>query len=205
MYDVHVDMNMCNASTSLQSHDSCMCPKASVLTQNMLMFIITVRSLRGPHHTYAATLHLCRILLALRIHKIYLYICVYIHFYIYVHLYPFLSIYIYICVLHTHLATRVKVAAYVAVCCSVLQCVTVRCNVLQRVAVPLETCQGAYSICLYSLRLLTQLCCSVVQCGAVCCSALQCVAVCFSVLQCVAVYCSVLQCVAVCCSVLQCL
>ena len=30
------------------------------------------------------------------------------------------------------------------------------------------------------------MCCSVLQCGAVCCSVLQCVAVCCSVLQCVA-------------------
>ena len=131
-WDQH--MNMCHASTSLQSHDSFMCPRVSVLAQNMLMFIITVRSLRGPHHTYAATSHLCRILLPLRIHKIYLYICVYIYFYIYVHLYLFLSIYIYICVLYTHLATRVKVAAYVAVYCSVLQCVAVCCRALQCVA-----------------------------------------------------------------------
>ena len=87
----------------------------------------------------------------------------------------------------------------------------------------------------YLLRILqVDVCCSVLQCGAVCglVSAenwagryvLQCVAacrsvlqlegeyplkngqvhVCCSVLQCVAVWCSVLQRVAVCCSVLQC-
>ena len=107
---------------------------------------------------------------------------------------------------------------YVAVCCSVLQCVAVCCSVLQFVAV----------------------CCTVLQCAVVCCSVLQCVAVlqcfrneyqqmcvssvegyagpsdkghfmgsmcvavCCSVLQCVAVCCSVLQRVAACCSVLQC-
>ena len=49
---------------------------------------------------------------------------------------------------------------YVAVCCSVVQCVAVWCSVLQRVAV----------------------CSSVLQCVAVCCIVLlQCVAVCCSV------------------------
>ena len=52
--------------------------------------------------------------------------------------------------------------------------------------------------------LLLQVCCSVLQCGAVCCNTSQCAAKCCSVLQCVAVCRSVLQCVAVCCSVLQC-
>ena len=61
-----------------------------------------------------------------------------------------------------------------AVCCRVLQCVTVCCSVFQCVAV----------------------CCVVLQCVTVCCSVLQCVAVCCSVLQCAAVRCSVLQCVA---------
>ena len=67
-------------------------------------------------------------------------------------------------------------ALFVAVCCSVLQCVAVCCSVLQCAAV----------------------CCSVLQCAAVCCSVLQCVAVCCSVLQCVAVCCSRLQYVAMC-------
>ena len=57
------------------------------------------------------------------------------------------------------------------------ECVTVRCSVLECVAV----------------------CCGVLQCVAVRCSVLQCVAVCCSVMQCVAVRCSVLQCAAVCC------
>jgi len=65
---------------------------------------------------------------------------------------------------------------FVAVCCSVLQCV---CSVFA-------------------------VCCSVLQCTAACCCVLQCVAECYRVLQCIAVCCSVLQCVAVCCSVLQC-
>jgi len=95
---------------------------------------------------------------------------------------------------------------WVAVCCSVMQCVAVWCSVMQ--------CDAVW--------------CSVLQCVAVCCSVIQCVAVCCSLLQCVAVCCSVLQCVwwnacrlwsrsfagmyeyivsecvAVCCSVLQC-
>jgi len=71
------------------------------------------------------------------------------------------------------------VLQYVAVCCSMLQCV------------------AAY---VYH-------CCGVLQRDAVCCSMLQCVAVCCSrhvpLLRCVAVYCSMLHCVAVCCSKLQ--
>ena len=70
---------------------------------------------------------------------------------------------------------------FVAVCCSVLQCVAVCCSALQCVAV----------------------CCSVLQCVALCRIVSHCVAVCCSVLQYVAVCCSVLQCVAVCCSVFQ--
>ena len=78
-------------------------------------------------------------------------------------------------------ALRVYIRLTFATCCSVLQCIAVRCSVcsvLQRVAVEY----------------------SVLQCVAVCCSALQCVAVCCSVLQRVAACCSLLQCVAVCCS-----
>jgi len=86
----------------------------------------------------------------------------------------------------------------VAVCCSMLQYVSVRSGVL--------SCDAA--------------CCSVLQRVAACCSVLQCVVVCYrstgntnawngdkdgrSVLQCAAVRCSVLQCDAACCSVLQC-
>jgi len=68
-----------------------------------------------------------------------------------------------------------------------LQCVAVRCSVLQ--------CVAAYDA-------MTGVAAHSVSAGGV----LQCVAVCCSVLfmlQCVAVRCSVLQCVAVCCSVLQ--
>ena len=67
-------------------------------------------------------------------------------------------------------------------CCSVLQCVAVRCSVLQ--------------------------CCNVLQCVAVCCRGV-CVfdvddmIYSCSVLQCVAMCCRVLQCVAFCCSELQ--
>ena len=66
---------------------------------------------------------------------------------------------------------RIVTPGFVAVCCSVLQCVEVCCSVLQCVAV----------------------CSSMLQYVAVCCSVLQCVAVCCSVLQCVAVCCSVPQ------------
>jgi len=71
---------------------------------------------------------------------------------------------------------------YVAVCCSALQCVAVRCSVSQCVAV----------------------CRSALHCVAVRCNVSQCVTVCRSALQCVAVRCSVSQCVAVCCSASQC-
>ena len=67
----------------------------------------------------------------------------------------------------------------VAVCCSALQYVAVRCSVLQCVAV----------------------CCSALQCVAVRCSVFQCVLVSSSMLQCVAVSCSVLQCVVECVAV----
>ena len=55
-----------------------------------------------------------------------------------------------------------------------------------------------------------QLCCNVVQCGAVCCSVLQCVAACYSVLQRVTMcgsvvqWCSMVQCEVAWCSMLQC-
>ena len=54
-----------------------------------------------------------------------------------------------------------------------LQCVAVRCSVLQRAVV----------------------CCRVLQSVAVCCSVLHRVAICCNVLQCVAVCCNALQCV----------
>jgi len=61
-----------------------------------------------------------------------------------------------------------------AVCCSVLQCVAVRCSALQCSAVVMF------------LRSVLAVCRSVLQCVAVCFSELQCVAVCCSVSQCVA-------------------
>jgi len=93
----------------------------------------------------------------------------------------------------------------VAVCCSVLQCVAVRCGCILLVSVLIKF------VCCNALQ-------CVVQCAAVCCSMLQCVAavfslylceelqpaVCCNVLQCVAMRCNVLQCVATCCNVLQC-
>jgi len=87
----------------------------------------------------------------------------------------------------THICKCSRVLQFVAVCCSVLQCV----------AIFLQFSGGLSSLSfphphLYRLIYV-----------AVCCSALQCVAVCCSVLQCVAVCCSVLQCDAVCCNVMQ--
>jgi len=69
-----------------------------------------------------------------------------------------------------------------------LQCVTVCCSVLWRVAV---------SVLHNGAKTLTE------ALFARTSEPLQCVAVCCSVLQCVAVCCSMLQCVVVCCSVLQ--
>jgi len=90
-----------------------------------------------------------------------------------------------------------------AVCCSVLQCLTVRCvccSVLQCVEVCCSVLLVGFETGLLKLQL-----CYLVRCVAVCYSVLQCVTVCCSVLQCVTVCCvccSVLQCVEVCCSVL---
>jgi len=84
---------------------------------------------------------------------------------------------------------------YVAVWCSMVQCVAVCCN--GRIV--------NTSIYYFQQHVgLALLCCSVLQYVAVRCSALQCVAVRYSALQCGAVWCSMLQCVAVCCSVVQC-
>jgi len=66
------------------------------------------------------------------------------------------------------------------VCCSLLQCVAMCCNIILLHSRSIDT-------------LIKGLNTSVLQCVAVCCSVLQCVVVCCSVLQCVAVCCSVLQ------------
>jgi len=91
-------------------------------------------------------------------------------------------------------------ARCVAVCYSVLQCVSgllalrVRCAILMFTKFRLE-CRYKFSpsACACSHVLASSRC--VLQCVAVCCNVLQCAAVCCSVLQCVAVCCSVLQCV----------
>jgi len=102
---------------------------------------------------------------------------------------------------------------FVAVCCSVLQCVAACCSVLKFVVH--NNCDHTMLLCLLQC---VEVYCSVLQCVAVCCSVLleflirhmmlgcllQCVVVCCSVSQCIAVCCSVLQRVIVCCSVLQC-
>jgi len=71
---------------------------------------------------------------------------------------------------------------YVAVCCSVLQCVAEPQRIVQHSAstATLACCRGASK---------SKHPYNVLQCVAVCCSVLQCVAVCCSVLQCVAVCC----------------
>ena len=78
---------------------------------------------------------------------------------------------------------------------SAVQCVAVRCNVLQCTAV----CDRQID---HKLFVRPQS--GLMQCDAVRCSALQCVAVRCSALQCVAVWGSALQCVAVRDSVMQC-
>jgi len=91
-----------------------------------------------------------------------------------------------------------------------LQCVAVRCSVLQCITVCLCAASRMRIYPMHcSLRRLPLLLevfvrtCSVLQRVAARCSVLQCVAMCCSVLQCVAVCCSVLQCDAVCCSVVR--
>ena len=71
-----------------------------------------------------------------------------------------------------------------------LQCVAVRCSVLQ--------CGNLSETAVLGLQ------CCVAKRHVSCCSVLQYVAVCRSELQCVVVCCSELQCVALCCSALQC-
>ena len=108
----------------------------------------------------------------------------------------------------------VFVLQYVAVCCSVLQCVAVRGGVSF-----VKICQKrpahmkrdlCKSVCVGRVSEGLLRVCRVCVCVAVCCSVLQCVRGPFEslsracVLQCIAVCCSALQCIAVCCSVLQC-
>jgi len=87
-------------------------------------------------------------------------------------------------------------AVYVsdAVWYSVLQCIAVRCSVLQSLKCIMEDEAAAVYASVAACYSLGAECCSVLQRVAACCSVLQCVAACFSVLQCVAVCCSVLQC-----------
>jgi len=110
-----------------------------------------------------------------------------------------------ICALRANCSSAVCVLQRVAVCCSALQCVAVRCRILSRCA---QTSRLRYVHC------------SLLQCGAMCCIALQCAAVqCVAghwrvahellvhgmrVVQCVLVCCRVLQYVAVCCKALAC-
>jgi len=80
---------------------------------------------------------------------------------------------------------------YVAVCCSVLQCVAACCIDRDKVSVNAglnhQVLNAADVFCPTrgTGRLhFNYFVCSVLQCVAVCCSVLQCVAVCYSVLQC---------------------
>jgi len=128
-----------------------------------------------------------------------------------------------VCIIHPFRLTATSHVRHTS--CNVLQCVAVRCGVLQYVAAALSYSDPADAHPLRRVAMSHAVCCSVLQCAAVCCSVLQCVAVCCSVLQCAAMCCSVccsarrtfsptcghescsmLQCVAVCCSVsvLQC-
>jgi len=106
----------------------------------------------------------------------------------------------------------VSSALCVAVCCTVLQCVT-------RSTFWRASCEFAFYDFVFLRRSMLQrvaVCCSLLQYAATCCSVLQCfarstfckqimglssyvavfVAACCSILQCVAIYCSVLQCFA---------
>ena len=70
---------------------------------------------------------------------------------------------------------------YVAVYCSVLQCVAVCCSVLQSVVGSVLQCvtTKSKSVCPSPAKISGMrdgVCCSVLQCVAVCCSVLQCVA-----------------------------
>ena len=101
----------------------------------------------------------------------------------------------------------------VAVCCTALQRVAVRCSVLAVNCSVLAVC-CVKSVTEAGLEGAAE-CCSVMQCVAVCCSVLHYVSLCGTVLHCVGsvLHCvgSVLHCVvlhrnvlAVCCSMLQC-
>jgi len=80
-------------------------------------------------------------------------------------------------------AVRFSALQSVTVCCRVLQCAAVRCNVLLGwVHTQMSTCVSNRSTCT-SFRASVAACCSELQWVAVCCSELQCVAVRRSVLQ----------------------
>jgi len=94
-----------------------------------------------------------------------------------------------------------SVLQYAAVCCSMLQCVLVCCSVLQYAAVCCSMLQ--YVAVRFSMLQYVAVCCIMLQYVSVCCSAFQYVEVRCSILQYVAVCCSAFQYVAVCCSMLQ--
>jgi len=100
-----------------------------------------------------------------------------------------------------------SVLRFGAMCCIVLQCVSVCvvcCSQLQQVAVGRNGLVRLAGASIRSRRLLqcVAACCGALQCVAVHCSVLYCVVVCYSVLPRVAACCCVLLCVAImCCSV----
>ena len=108
----------------------------------------------------------------------------------------------------------------VAVCRSMLQCVTACCTHMTVCCWRRAACthvNGLHFLGHLSLLQCDAVWCSVMQCDAACCSVMQCAAACCSVLQSLAVCCSVwhlshvshlleeMPCDAVCCSMLQCI
>jgi len=125
-----------------------------------------------------------------------IYIYIYIHIYIYIYIHTYIHIHIYIHMYDVYsdkpCGQQYVHMGYVAVCCSVLQCVAVCCSATY------PNNMYIYGQIFWTLGIGDMSLCSVLQCVAACGSVLQCVAVCCSVLQCVAACGSVLQRVAVC-------
>jgi len=117
------------------------------------------------------------------------YICIYMYVctYIYIHICMYIYIYIQTHTLHLWISC-VRHQTRVCCCSVLLQCVAVRCSVLQCV-VSGGRCTHTHTPSLDSVCVSEHE--SVLQCIAVHCSALQCIAVHCSALQCVAVRCSV--------------
>jgi len=91
----------------------------------------------------------------------------------YIYVYQSIHACVYRCI---HICTWI----YVYTCCNMYRC--------KYTCVRIYTYTYIYILHTTVCIVLSNVCCSVLQCVAVCCSVLQCVAVCCSVLQCVAVY-----------------